>query len=127
MYQADSVKVFNALTERVVGQKIAGTFDTAESAHVGLILRLVSTAVTVTQEVLAVDEVLPPGGGGPQAVRVADTHTVALLSSVGRPHCDREVRVETPESEKSDNWWRRGETDLCPVGIQLCSTMQARL
>ena len=81
MYQADCN--CNALTERVVGQKIAGTFDTAEGAHVGLILRLVSTAVAVTEEVLAVYEVLPSGGCSPEAIRVADTDTVALLSSVG--------------------------------------------
>ena len=70
-------------TERVVGQEVSGTFDTAESTEVGLVLRLVSTAVTAAEEVLAVHEVLPPGRGGPQAVRVAETDAVALLSPVG--------------------------------------------
>ena len=90
-------------TYGVVRQEEAGALRAADRRDERLVLRLVLAAVADTEEVLAVDEVLPAGGRGPQAghrdgqaggdcqvpVCVADGHGVRLLRSVGRPHLAR--------------------------------------
>ena len=54
-------------TYGVVRQEEAGALRAADRRDERLVLRLVLAAVADTEEVLAVDEVLPAGGRGPQA------------------------------------------------------------